>query len=141
MPTLDNEQHEAFCQHIAKGMSQAGAYEAAGYKSKGNAAEANASRLIRNDKVASRVRELQEASAEEAVVTAAMLSDQLEEIRLAAVKANQMGAAAQAVMGRAKLHGLIIDKAEVKDVTPMSPEMRQAEIRRLAEKMKLRAVG
>lgn len=137
-----NARQEAFAQHLAKGMSQAEAYKAAGYDSEGNAAEVNASRLLRTDKVASRVRELQEASAEAAVVDAATLSDQLETIREKAMLANQFGAAAQAVMGRAKLHGLIIDKAEVKDVTPLTPEQRQAEIDRLLSKRPaLRVVG
>jgi phage terminase small subunit len=90
--------------------------------------------------VASRVRELQEASAEEAVVDAATLSTQLEAIRVKAEAAGQYNAAVSAAMGRAKLHGLIIDKAEVKDVTNITPEQRQAEIRRLSEKLGLRVV-
>lgn len=140
MAALDNARHEAFAQALAKGGSQADAYVAAGYKP----SEANASRLTGNEKVASRVRELQEASAEAAVVTATELSDQLETIREKAMTANQFGAAAQAVMGRAKLHGLIIDKAEVKDVTPpLEPLQRQAEIERLLAKQRphLRVVG
>jgi hypothetical protein len=72
-------------------------------------------------------------SAEEAVVSAATLSDQLEDIRVKAIAANQMGAAAQAVMGRAKLHGLIIDKAEIKDTT-LPPEMRRQRILELSAK-------
>jgi len=115
------------------------AYENAGYKP----LESAASRLASQVKVLARVRELQAASAERAEVTAAELSDQLEDIRKKALEANQMGAAAQAVMGRAKLHGLIIDKAEVKDVTPIDPAARQAEIDRLLAKRggHLRAVS
>lgn len=127
---LDNPKHEAFAQARAQGKSQDEAYIAAGFK----ANSSNAARLNGNERVASRVKELQAASAEIAVVTAASLSDQLEDIRQKAIAANQMGAAAQAVMGRAKLHGLIIDKAEVKDVTPMDPAHRDAEIARLLAK-------
>lgn len=124
-------------------MSQTAAYLDAGYECSETAARANGARLLTNDNVASRVAELQAASAELAVVTADDLSAQLEDIRIKALAANQMGAAAQAVMGRAKLHGLIIDRAEVKDVTPITPEARQAEIDRLLAKTgrHLRAVG
>jgi phage terminase small subunit len=136
-----NARQEAFCQNLAKGMSQEAAYEAAGYTARGDSAKVNASRLLlTNADVASRVRELQEASAEEAVVDAATLSTQLEAIRVKAEAAGQYNAAVSAAMGRAKLHGLIIDKAEVKDVTNITPEQRQAEIRRLSEKLGLRVV-
>lgn len=137
---LDNARHEAFAQSLASGKTQDEAYVAAGFK----ASRSNAARLSSNEDVASRVKELQAATAVEAVVSAATLSDQLEDIRLKAIAANQMGAAAQAVMGRAKLHGLIIDKAEVKDVTPVDPAQRQAEIDRLVARRNgpaLRVVG
>jgi phage terminase small subunit len=123
-----NARQEAFAQHLAKGMSQEAAYEAAGYRPDRGAA----SRLSANVNVASRVRELQEASAEKAVVSAELLSGQLEAIRVKAEEAGQYTAAVSAAMGRAKLHGLIIDKAEVKDVTTITPEQRQEEIRRLS---------
>lgn len=130
MPVLENRKQELYAQGLARGEPQMKAYENAGYKP----LESAASRLASQVKVLARVRELQAASAERAEVTAAELSDQLEDIRKKALEANQMGAAAQAVMGRAKLHGLIIDKAEVKDVTPIDPAARQAEIDRLLAK-------
>lgn len=136
-----NARQEAFAQHLAKGMSQEAAYEAAGYEARGAAARVNASRLLTNANVASRVRELQQASAQEAVVDAATISAQLEAIRIKAEAAGQYTAAVSASMGRAKLHGLIIDKAEVKDVTSVTPEQRQAEIKRLSQKLGLRAVS
>lgn len=144
MPALSNAKHERFAQAIAAGMSGRAAYYDAGYSPKSDdVADAAASRLLAGVRVASRVRELQEASAEEAVITAAELSAQLEDIRVKAIASNQLGAAVQAAMGRAKLHGLIIDKAEVKDVTPVDPEQRKAEINRLLAKSgaHLRAVG
>lgn len=131
MPALENAKHELFAQAIAKGATGREAYRAAGYAVKTDgAADANASRLLGTAKVASRVRELQSAAAEEAVVTAADLSAQLEVIRSKAIGANQFGAAAQAVMGRAKLHGLIIDKAEVKaTIQDLSDDDLEARIR------------
>lgn len=141
MGPLKNARHEAFCQALSTGMSQEAAYLEAGY-SENSGTRSAAARLYSNVAVASRVAELQAASAEIAEITAATLSEQLENIRVKALAANQMGAAAQAVMGRAKLHGLIIDKAEVKDVT-IPPEARRAEIDRLLAKSgaHLRAVG
>ena len=133
MPILKNARHEVFAQNLASGMSQEEAYIKAGYSR--NGAEPNASRLISNDKVALRVAELQSVSSIEAVITAADLSAQLEELRLKAVELGQIGAAVQAVNGRAKLHGLIIDKAEVKDVTEVPPDVRRAEIERLMTKL------
>ncbi len=139
MPVLDNARHEAYAQARASGMSIDDAYVEAGFsRNSGNAA-----RLNGKESVASRVREIQAASAEKAEITAADLSAQLEALREKAEASGQMGAAVQAVMGRAKLHGLIIDKAEVKDVTPITPEQRQAEIDRLLSKRggHLRVVG
>lgn len=140
MATLDNARHERFCQARIQGKSIDESYVLAGFK----ANRGNAARLNANEVVLARLRELQAETATAAVVTATELSDQLEAIRVAAVAANQLGAAAQAVMGRAKLHGLIIDKAEVKDVTPpLEPSQRQAEIDRLLSKRPahLRVVG
>jgi phage terminase small subunit len=113
-------------------MSQAQAYVAAGYSETG--AEQNASRLMTNDKVVARVRELQAQSAEDVGVTAAMLSEQLEKARQKAEQNGQYNAVVSAIMGRAKLHGLIIDKAEVKDVTPPKIEEVDAKISQLLAK-------
>ena len=61
MPPLDNAQHELFAQEIVKGASQRDAYRAAGYQTKSDAAaDASASRLLSNAKVADRVAELQQ---------------------------------------------------------------------------------
>ena len=133
MSALANARHERFAQERAKGLTVDAAYEAAGFK----VHRGNAHRLSTNDSVASRVAELQAVTADAAVVTAADLSAQLEDLRVKAVQAGQFGAAVQAVNGRAKLHGLIIDKAEVKDVTNIEPEQRQAEIRRLTAKLRV----
>jgi phage terminase small subunit len=60
MPVLENAQHELFAQQMAKGASQRDAYRAAGYNTKSDAAaDASASRLLSNAKVAARVAELQ----------------------------------------------------------------------------------
>ena len=61
MPPLENPQHEAFVQELVKGASQRDAYRAAGYQTKSDAgADASASRLLSNAKVAARMAELQQ---------------------------------------------------------------------------------
>ena len=87
---------EAFAQAIADGMTQADAYRAA-YDAEGmtdNTIYVKASELIRNDKVADRVRELKEALSEKVLWTREMSVRALKEtyetsagsVRVAAVK-------------------------------------------------------
>lgn len=106
---LKNARHERFAQELAKGKSQVDAYAAAGYEPK----ESNASRLIANDKVAARVRELKAKAAEKAVVTAADIAQQLDEDREFARKLKQASACVSASAWKAKVLGLIVDRANV----------------------------
>ena len=115
-PSLLNARQEAFARNIAEGLCQREAYRSAGYApTSDNATDANASRLLRHDKVQSRVRELQAAQAEASQITAERLLAELEEARSLALSLGQAGAAVAASMGRAKLCGLLIDRRE--DVT------------------------
>jgi hypothetical protein len=68
---LDNAKHEQFAQFVSNGDSATNAYVLAGYAERG--AEFNSSRLIKNDKVLSRIRYLREIKAQvhhEAIVKA-----------------------------------------------------------------------
>jgi phage terminase small subunit len=56
MPLLVNPRHELFCQAIASGTPAMEAYKLAGYKN--SSAKANATRLMENDGIASRIAEL-----------------------------------------------------------------------------------
>ena len=115
-PNPLNARQEAFAREIAAGRRQREAYRSAGYApTSDNAADANASRLIRDDKVQSRVRELQAVQAQASQITAEMLLAELEEARSLALSLGQAGAAVAASMGRAKLCGLLVDRRE--DVT------------------------
>lgn len=67
---LQNARWELFAQNLAKGMPQSHAYTGAGYLARGNSAEANASILIRNPKVAARLSELQAPAIARAVASA-----------------------------------------------------------------------
>jgi len=111
MPVLSNPKHERFAQELAKGKTQAEAYQTAGYA----ASEANASRLTSNDKIQARVAEILERGAIRAEVSVASITERL--IRISE-KAETIGepaglsVARQAAMDAAKLHGLIVEKKE-----------------------------
>ena len=88
---------------------------------------ANASRLLGNDKVALRVKALQDAAAKEAALTAAGFAKRLNRLAMAAEKkaiveaesgdefASKEAAdvARQSIMDAAKLLGLIVDQSKV----------------------------
>jgi phage terminase small subunit len=112
MSALKNPKHERFAQELAKGKSQIEAYEAAGYRPNPSAA----SRLSDDVKVCERVAEITERGAIRAEITVASLLEELEEARMAALGAEtpQSSAAVSASMSKAKLLGLVVDKAEAK---------------------------
>jgi hypothetical protein len=127
MPVLKNPRHEAFAQAIFIGIfrpdlypTHGTAYNAAGYRAKnarkpGGAAEANASRLLKNAKIFDRIAELQREAAESTKETIDKCVAELNEDRRDAKAQGQHSAAISAVMGKAKLLGLVTDKHE--DVT------------------------
>ncbi|MGO4738631.1 terminase small subunit [Bosea sp. 2KB_26] len=110
MPVLTNARHEAFAQAIVKGAPASVAYKASGYGASGNSAEAAASRLLSDVKVAKRIAELQSKAARKATVTIETIAAELEEARVLAIAEKQTSAAVSASMGKAKLFGLIVDK-------------------------------
>ncbi len=72
-----------------------------------------ASRLLATPKVSARVKDLQQQARDLAMVSIGTLTDELEEARLKAM-ADEKGAsvAISAIMAKAKLHGLLVDKAD-----------------------------
>ncbi|MER9936121.1 terminase small subunit [Mesorhizobium sp. M0088] len=113
---LKNPRHERFAQGLAKGLSGKAAYVEAGYRSTGNAAEVGATKLVRNGKIAARVAELQARQVRRLDVTVESIVAELEEARAAALAHKQLAAAVAASLGKAKLLGLIVDRAEVEQV-------------------------
>lgn len=77
-----------------------------------------ASKLLKNPEVAARVEEGQEKARKLHEVTLESITKELEEARLLAVKEKQSASAVSASMGKAKLHGLVTDKKEIK-VSPL----------------------
>jgi terminase small subunit-like protein len=127
MPALKNPRHEAFAQAIFVGIfrpdlypTHGTAYNAAGYRAKnarkpGGAAEANASRLLKNAKIFDRIAELQREAAEDAKETVDKCVAELNQLRADSHSDKAYGAAVSAVMGKAKLLGLVTERHE--DVT------------------------
>jgi hypothetical protein len=117
MPVLSKSRHELFAQAVANGRSLDDAYSDAGFvRNRGNA-----SKLMRNTAIQSRVDELLQERAEgtlqktvsEVHYTRDTLLGYLEEARRIAVdKENATGITA-ATMGMARVLGLIIDRREV----------------------------
>ncbi len=128
MPPLENARHEAFAQNVASGMSLVEAYEQAGYDRN----DGNAARLKGNDRVADRIRELQDEAKERTLVTIQTLTAELEEARRLALEVSNPSAAVSATMGKAKLNGLLVDKAEAGPTFDIAERIAEAK-RRLRE--------
>jgi phage terminase small subunit len=108
MPVLTNPKHERFAQELAKGKTATEAYALAGY----NPSEQNAHRLTRNDKVRTRISEIQNRAVIRTEITLASLMEEAGEIQAAAQADKQYSAATAALTAKAKLAGLWVDKAE-----------------------------
>jgi phage terminase small subunit len=106
---LPNARHELFCQRIAAGLPASRAYMSAGYTARGNAAEANASRLLRDAKVKARIDELLSQSAKEMAITKERLTLMLLEDRALAHAKGQAAAALAITVSIGKLHGFAFD--------------------------------
>jgi hypothetical protein len=113
---LKNARHERFAQELAKGKTQSEAYKDAGYSADGNAAEVNASRLLRKAQVSERVDELKGKAAERTIVTIENLTDRLLAIAAkgeSAKDAPLLSVGRAALMDVAKLNGHIIDRSKI----------------------------
>ena len=108
MPALKNTQHEIFAQGLVEKKTGSQAYIDAGYQENSG----NATRLRQNEEIIARVSELQARHLLRHDVTIDTLTDELEEVKNLALRKGQAGAAVSAVMGIAKLHGLLTDKVE-----------------------------
>ena len=72
----------------------------------------NACKLLANAKVAQRVAELHQMAAERSMVTVASITRELDEARDLASSERQAAAMTGAIMGKAKLHGLLVDRQD-----------------------------
>jgi phage terminase small subunit len=74
-------------------------------------------RLMQHPSIALAIEQLQAAHAERHNITVDSLTVELEKARESARSTGQISAAVSAIMGKAKLHGLIVDKQEQKRVS------------------------
>jgi hypothetical protein len=129
MPALKNPRHERYAQLIVEGLnnghpkpySQSQAYLAAGYTAKdlgkrGGSAQAASSRLLY--RVIQRVRELQTIAAKNAAETAEMARE-LNEIQHEARADKAHAAAVSAVLGKAKVLNIAVEKHEIVESSNM----------------------
>ncbi|MBZ9810714.1 terminase small subunit [Mesorhizobium sp. ESP-6-2] len=108
-----NIRQERFCQGLIEGLTQTRAYVEAGYTARGNAAEVEASKMVRLPKVAARVAQLRAAAARRWEITVDDLVAELDVMLKLAHATKNPSAGVTAIMGKAKLLGLVVDKAEV----------------------------
>jgi hypothetical protein len=119
MARLPNTRHENLAQQlfadIGRGKSHGDSYIAAGYRvKKGHTADSAASRLLLTKvDIMTRVQELQAAAAKKTGVTVETLLAELEQAREAAQTKEQYSASVQAVLGKARITGLLRDRIEV----------------------------
>jgi hypothetical protein len=124
MPVLENQRHEIFAQEIAKGKTASESYVLAGFKPN----RANASRLKANSNIVRRVLELSEAGATRAEITLEGILRELDEAISIAKQKGQPNALINAAQLRAKLGGLLIEKAEIAVTTEQTEPQSTAEV-------------
>ena len=115
-PTKWTDKKEAFCQAYILCNNQSQAYRETYDVKEGTKPEtvwSNACQLMSDTKVAQRVYELQQVVQERTLVTVESLCEELEEARELALSTEQPSAVTGAVMAKAKLHGLDINKTEI----------------------------
>jgi len=107
---------EKFCQEYIKCGNQSEAYRLSyevGENTKDKTVWEAACRVMADSKVSARVFELQELAQERTLTTVDSLTIELNEAKDLAVKTNQPSAMTGAIMGKAKLHGLDIQKIDM----------------------------
>ncbi|APB99033.1 terminase small subunit [Polynucleobacter asymbioticus] len=129
---------EKFCQKFIQTGNASEAYRQSydAQKMKPESINRKAKELMDNGKITARVKELQETLVKKHEVTVESIAQELEEARTMALTAQtpQTSAAVAASMGKAKLYGLIIDKAELKaTVETLNDDQLDGEIKRLAQ--------
>lgn len=114
------QKQRVFCEQYIETGNASEAYRRA-YDAENMSAESikvEASRLLDNPNVALTVQTLQAIHAERHAVTVDSITKELDEARLLALIEKQTSSAVSASMGKAKLHGLIVDKKDIK-VSPL----------------------
>jgi hypothetical protein len=109
MAPLKNPKQESFVHNYLKCGDATEAFELTGYVRD----SANAHRLLKRPQVQARLRELQDEIAAKVPITIESLIGELEEARQSATGKNQFAAAIKAILGKARLAGLLVDRSKV----------------------------
>ena len=107
---------EAFAMAYAESGNASKAYKAVynvNENTSDNSISVGASKLRNNPKITLRIEELQELACGRHSITVDSLTYELETARKTAQEAGQASAMVAATMGKAKLHGLLTDKAQI----------------------------
>ena len=115
MANLTSKQ-EVFVREYAIDKNATQAAIRAGYSEK--TAQEQGSRLLSNVMVVKAIEDTQGAHAERCNVTIDGLTDELEAARILAYSNGQASAAVSAIMGKAKLHGLLVEKRVESRMSP-----------------------
>ena len=107
---------EAFVREYAIDLNATKAAIRAGYSEK--TAYSQGQRLLKNVEVSAAIENTQEAHAERCNVTIDGLTEELEAARILAYTNGQASAAVSATMGKAKLHGLLVEAREASRMSP-----------------------
>jgi hypothetical protein len=113
-----SERQKSFVRLIHEQVPPYRAYPLAGYRRH----HSNAYRLRENEGVKQYLGELEAQTMKRHEVTVDSLLTELEEARLNAKAAKQPSSEVSAVMGKAKLTGLLVERQEVKEVSGMNQE-------------------
>lgn len=117
MPTALTAKQEAFCLAYVETGNASEAYRRAydvGDDTKPETVWRKASALATDGKVSARVAELKAQAAQRLFVTIESLTTELDEARKVAKETFNPAAMTAATMGKAKLHGLLVDKQEAR---------------------------
>ena len=109
MAPLHNPRHEAFVRGLFEGKSADESYQAAGYRKN----DGNCIRLKGNERLQTRLAELQAEAQRRSEVTIGSLLSELEHARLRADSLNQLSASVKAISEKAKISGLLTQKIEI----------------------------
>jgi hypothetical protein len=104
-----NPRHEKFAQELAAGKSASEAYVLAGFKKN----DGNCIRLKGNERIQSRLAELQDAAARKSEITVESICRELDEANAVAKARGQASAMVSASALRAKLAGLMVERQQV----------------------------
>ena len=98
-------------------------------------AKQQGSRLLTNVDVIEAVRAKEARLSRKIEVTVASLTEELEEARSLALEKGHASAAVQATMGIAKLHGLLVERSEVKTTSEMTLAEVRARIKEIEDEL------